>query len=274
MIRHNKYGSKPFDIAVIHGGPGAAGEMAPVALALSSDRGILEPLQTKLSINGQVEELKTVLEKHGDSPLVLIGFSWGAWLSFLFTAQHSDFVKKLILISSAPFEEKYSSDILETRLNRLDKDEREEVQSLVEKLDSPSIQEQNAAFKRFGTMFSKADAYDPIPGKSKNIDYRADIFQNVWGEAAELRGSGKLLSEGRKIQCPVVAIHGDHDPHPAEGVQIPLSKMLKNFKFELLRDCGHKPWIEKKAKCAFYNFLKKELTEEDHLQEEIILEIE
>ena len=43
------YGSAPFNIAVIHGGPGAPGEMAPVARELSSLRGVLEPLQTAVT---------------------------------------------------------------------------------------------------------------------------------------------------------------------------------------------------------------------------------
>ena len=63
---------------------------------------------------------------------------------------------------------------------------------------------------------------------------------------------------GEKIKCPVVAIHGDYDPHPAEGVKKPLLKVVKNFRFILLKNCGHKPWIEQKAKDEFYIILKKE----------------
>ena len=55
-----KYGKAPFSIAVIHGGPGAAGEMAPVANELASSWGILEPLQTAMSLQGQVEELTRI----------------------------------------------------------------------------------------------------------------------------------------------------------------------------------------------------------------------
>jgi len=40
------YGNKPYHVAVIHGGPGAPGEMAPVARELSLSTGVLEPLQT------------------------------------------------------------------------------------------------------------------------------------------------------------------------------------------------------------------------------------
>jgi pimeloyl-ACP methyl ester carboxylesterase len=253
------YGEAPFNVAVIHGGPGAAGEMAPVARELKSGWGVLEPLQTVGSVQGQIEELKTVLEKNGDLPVFLIGFSWGAWLSFIFSANYPTLVKKLILIGSGPFEEKYAERIQETRLSRLSEGERTEVKSLIEILDNPLAKDKNMALARFGALFSKADAYDPIIDESEVIDYDLDIYQSAWKDGAELRRSGKLLRFGKNIKCPVVAIHGDYDPHPAEGVQKPLSTILKNFRFILLENCGHKPWIERQAKGEFFRILEEEL---------------
>lgn len=253
------YGKTPFNVAVIHGGPGAAGEMAPIARELASSWGVLEPLQTAESLKGQTEELKTVLEKNGDLPVFLIGFSWGAWLSFIFAANYPAFVKKLILIGSGPFEEKYATEIQETRLNCLSEEEREEVKSLIEILDNPTAEDKCTAFARFGALFSKADAYDPIVYESEVIDCRVDIFQSVWKEAEGLRRSGELLEYGKQINCPVVAIHGDYDPHPAEGVRKPLSAILKSFRYILLENCGHKPWIERQARDEFYRILKEEL---------------
>ena len=92
------YGQAPFSVAVIHGGPGAGGEMAPVARELASDRSVLEPIQTATSLEGQVAELRAVLEIHGDLPITLIGFSWGAWLSFIVAARYPAIVGKLILV--------------------------------------------------------------------------------------------------------------------------------------------------------------------------------
>ena len=107
---------------------------------------------------------------------------------------------------------------------------------------------------------SKTDSYNPCPGEEEeHIEVRQDIYQGVWPEANELRRSGKLLQLGEKIECPVVAIHGDYDPHPAEGVKEPLSKVVKDFKFILLENCGHTPWIEQIAKNEFYEILKNQL---------------
>jgi len=56
---------------------------------LSNDCGILEPLQTKDSLQGQLEELKKTLDQHADLPVTLIGHSWGAILGYLFIERQS-----------------------------------------------------------------------------------------------------------------------------------------------------------------------------------------
>lgn len=261
MKNLRKYGKPPFSVALIHGGPGAAGEMGPVARELKSDWGVLEPFQTVDSIEGQVQELKTVLEKNGELPLILISFSWGAWLSFIFAANYPAFVRKLILVGNGPFEEKYAVGIQKTRLERLSHKNRKEAESLIRVLNDPAAEDESKIFSRLGELFSKADAYDPVTQKSESVDFRVDIFQRVWKEAKKLRRSGKLLQFGESIKCPVVAIHGDYDPHPAEGVQKPLSSVLKDFRFILLKNCGHKPWIEQKARGEFFRILREELVQ-------------
>jgi pimeloyl-ACP methyl ester carboxylesterase len=247
------YGKAPFEVAVLHGGPGVSGEMAPVAQELSGRWGILEPLQTKMSVEGQVEELKLTLEEMAAAPTIIVGYSWGAWLGFLLAARHPSLVKKLVLVSSGPFEEKYAAKIQKTRLQRLSKKERDDVKFLMARPEDP------LAFGLLGELLSKADFYDPLPIRPEGLELRPEIYRSVWKEAAELRKSRKLLEAAKTIRCPVVAIHGDHDPHPAEGVQKPLTKVLKDFRFILLEKCGHTPWMEKQARDEFFLILKGEL---------------
>ena len=252
------YGNKPLNVAVIHGGPGAPGAMAPVARELSCVGGILEPLQTAITVEGQVEELKDVLENYGNIPLILIGHSWGAWLSYIVAAKHPLLIKKLILISSGPFEEKYAAKIMETRLSRLDVNEKKEALSLLSTLNSNDLT--NNGFARFGELMGKADTYDSLPQNSEVFDgVDSDVYQQVWEQASRLRSSGRLLRLGERIQCPIVAIHGEYDPHPSEGVKDPLSRVIKDFRFILLDECGHCPWIERKARDVFYSILKNEI---------------
>lgn len=259
MENIRKYGKEPFRVTLVHGGPGAPGQMAPVARELSSLWGILEPFQTAMSIRGQVKELKTILEENGDLPMVLVGFSWGAWLAFILTALYPSLIKKLILISSGGFEEKYAQRIGLIRMSRLDNRERREAHLLMDKLAHPLNKDKDKILARMGKLFTKADAYSPMTLETEETEVRFDIHQKVWNEAEEWRRNGKLLKLGAKILCPVVAIHGDYDPHPADGVLNPLSKILKDFQFFLLNNCGHMPWIERETKDEFYSILRKEI---------------
>jgi len=88
MINVRYYGKEPFQVAVIHGGPGAPGSVAAIARELSKNYGVLEPIQTKTSLEGQVLELYGVLMAFGDLPITLIGHSRGAWLAYIITARY------------------------------------------------------------------------------------------------------------------------------------------------------------------------------------------
>ena len=233
--------------------------MAPLARELALRHGVLEPLQTASSIAGQVEELKELLEEGADLPVTLIGHSWGAWLAYIFAARHPGLVKKLVLVSSGGFEDKYAAATQETRLSRLNAEEREEVNGLLELIRRGSTDAGNADFARLGELFFKTDAFDPLPQEPPEVVFDLEIYKQVWGEATVLRRSGKLLEMARGITSPVVAIHGDYDSHPAEGIEKPLTAVLRDFRFILLENCGHKPWIERQARERFFAILEGEL---------------
>jgi len=262
MTTVRSYGDAPFDVAVIHGGPGAAGEVAPVARELASTGGVLEPIQTATSVAGQVAELRAALEAGGDCPVSLVGYSWGAWLSFMLAAEHPTLVRKLVLVSSGPFEQKYVAALQEARTSRLSPAERIELDQILTELGSGQTSNNDRLLARLRGLCSKTDDFDPVqeePEADDAFDLQGRVYQSVWEEAAELRKSGWLLAQAEHIRCPVVAIHGDYDPHPAAGVQEPLSRTLHDFRFILLPQCGHKPWIERRAAAEFYLVLKREL---------------
>ncbi len=162
MKNPRRFGNAPYNITVIHGGPGAIGEMAPVARELASDWGVLEPIQTATSLRGQVEELKAILERNTDLPTILIGFSYGAWLSYIVSASYPSLVKKLILVGSGPFEHEYVEKIQSTRLSRLSREDRAEYESIIRILNNTAAEGKSTAFARLGALASKTDEYDPI----------------------------------------------------------------------------------------------------------------
>lgn len=253
-----QYGSPPFRAALLHGGPGAAGEMKPIAVTLSKEFGVLEFLQTKDSIDGQIKELCEQILSSTNKPVCLIGYSWGAWLAVLFAAKYPDLIKRLILISAGSFDFAYNLDLMNIRLNRLNETERGEAERIISMINSGEIT--TGLFQRFGELMEEADSYKKIPDVSDDtIHLDMNIYEKVWKEADSLRKKGGLLQAIEKIKCPVVAFHGDYDPHPSEGVEIPLKQRIANSKMIKLPRCGHSPWKEEYAKDIFYKKLIEEI---------------
>ncbi len=259
MKSFRKYGRPPFEVVVIHGGPGAQGSMRPVARELAAHWGVLEPLQTAASLEGQVEELGAALHNARSPSSILIGWSWGAMLGFIFAAHHPEMVSKLILVGSAVFEEKYAAQIEERRLNRLGPKQRKDALCLMKALKDPASRDKDGLLRQLGRLFIQTDNLNPMWSDAEAHTVRYSIYQNVWKEAARLRQNLKLLELGKRIECPVVAIHGDYDPHPAEGIRNSLSSVLRDFRFILIKNCGHQPWIENDAKDRFFRILRGEI---------------
>ncbi len=197
MQSYRVYGNSPFSVVVVHGGPGAPGEMKPVAKELSSIFGVIEPLQSANSIDGQIEELKNVIEENTTYPVYLIGWSWGAWLAYLLTAQHQQFVKKLILIGSGPFESSYASGIMKTRLTRLSLPEQARVGELGNLLQSGKVDP--VIFKEFGALMDKADSYSSLPHSPESIEFQPEIYESSFFESRRSEASGRLVHQTR--QC-------------------------------------------------------------------------
>jgi pimeloyl-ACP methyl ester carboxylesterase len=229
--------------------------MAPVARVLSRQSGVLEPLQTASSLEGQVLELGRVLIENAAGPVTLIGHSWGAILGFILAARTEALIGRLIMVGAGVFDERYAGGIMKTRLARLTATERSTVVSLLEDLARSDDEGRDRAFTRLGGLLYKADCYDPLPLDNEVIGGNFTIFRQVWDEAAAMRKSGDLLALASRIRCPVIAIHGSYDPHPAPGVQI-LSGLVPDFRFILLDKCGHYPWVERYACKEFYRLLR------------------
>jgi pimeloyl-ACP methyl ester carboxylesterase len=118
-------------------------------------------MQTSSSVDGQVEELRTAVQSLALPPVVLIGHSW-AWLSCIVAASYPKLLRKLILIGTPPFEEKYVHLIRENRLKRLTHDEQQQFAYLADRLSRAEPGEANVYLAPVGKLAAKADSYDPI----------------------------------------------------------------------------------------------------------------
>lgn len=256
---YRSYGQEPFKAAVVHGGPGAPGSAGGMAQALSDTVGVLEPLQSADSVDGQVEELAQTLVDHADPPVVLVGHSWGAWLVLLTATRHPELVRKLVLVAGGPFEDRYVETMKQRRMERVPEPHRERAQDLLHGLSRPGGLT-DEELSDLDQMLRGTDDYDRLdaPSDPPDFGFQPELHARIWAEAKELRTSGELLRQAGLVKCPVVAVHGDHDPHPAEGIRDPLGKVVSNLRFVLFEKCGHEPWHERHAREPFLDLMRRE----------------
>jgi pimeloyl-ACP methyl ester carboxylesterase len=219
-------------------------------------------MQSKSAVHGLIEELRGQIEQYCAGPAVLIGHSWGAWLSGLTAARYPELVSKLILIGCGPLDEKYVGEIGLRREKNMSREEYAEYKELLLCLDKADTADKDVKLARLGAIAGKADGFDEAEDEQDPADaLPADgsTYALIMPEAAKLRKNGHLLAEFRRIKCPIVIIQGEADPHPAEGVIEPLSDCAVKLKTYALGKCGHTPWKEKHAKAAFYQILFSEI---------------
>ncbi len=252
-------GRGPANTVVVHGGPGAPGSAVGMAQILAETRDVLEPFQTAMTLEGQIQELHSMLLERAALPVTLVGHSWGAMLSFLVAARYPGSVRKLILVASGVFSEAHAGEIMNTRMQRLSPEKKAEAESLLQRMHEPGQTDPNEVMRGFGRLMTEADCFLPLSLDTGCLEYRLDQFQSVWPEMREHRASGALLSQGKSIRCPVVAMHGDYDPHPVPGIRDPLQGVVKDFRMQVLKDCGHYPWLERRARDAFCELMQEEI---------------
>ncbi len=258
MIR--KYGKKPYQIAVIHGGPGDIGSLGVVARTLSSQVGVLEPIQSKFTVWDLVDELEQQLTGAVQEPITLLGHSWGAWLAVLYTTRYPALVKDLILVGSGPFEEHYVPWIEKRRLKNLTSLEQEAFHVLLTKLKDPNTGHKDQLMRELGALVGKTDNVQRVQVENEDsLPLDGNMYTKVWHEAAELRKKGILYDSLCKIHCSVCVLHGQHDPHPLEGVIWPLRRQGIPYELHVFEQCGHAPFQEKFGQKPFYEIVLSRL---------------
>lgn len=246
------YGQGPYKVVLVHGGPGAIGSLKGFAKELNekTNIGVVEAIQSQYSIDELIEELHNQIQGHCSNKITLIGHSWGAWLVALYSAKYPEQVDSTVLVGGGPLEDKYVSEIGMRRVQNLSEEDGALFQRLVNK------QATDEDMKRIPVLFEKSDNYC----LENREDHRADrtdseMHNRVWGEATQLRSSGKLLKTFKKIKSNLFIIQGSDDPHPAKGVIQPLEENGVECETYILEKCGHSPFMEKYAKEKFYEIL-------------------
>lgn len=251
MIDVRHYGTTGPAVFVLHGGPGAPGDVAPLAHALSDRFVVFEPLQrrsggTPLTVATHVEDLRAVVVTESSTPRAIVGHSWGAMLALAFAAEHPDLVETLVLIGCGTFDRASRAEY-ERRLERqLGAKGQAELALIRATAEDPDVQ-----LERAGALIQRATSVAPVAGESNPLRCDARGNHETWSDLLRLHDEGTYPAAFSAIRCPVLMLHGAEDPHPGVLIRDSLTPVLPQLEYVEFPRCGHYPWLELHARDVF-----------------------
>jgi len=252
-LRVRRYGRPGLPAIVLHGGPGAPGSAARLALALAAPLYVLEPWQrwsssVPLTVEQHVADLADVVSQHTpDEKPALVGASWGAMLGLVFASRHPDRISALVLIGCGTFDQRARARLQQVLAQRTTRELKARLAALESEI--PDAAERFAEAHRLSdfiyTYRRAEDADDPI----EQVDLKGHL--ESWNDMVRLQAAGVYPAEFTSIRCPVLMLHGTYDPHPAAMIRDSLEAHVPHLEYHEFEKCGHSPWVEEYARDRF-----------------------
>jgi len=263
-LRTRTFGTFGPVVVVLHGGPAAVGEAAPVARGLADRFRVLEPWQRTsggepLTVERHVADLHALVQSHcEDARPALVGESWGAMLALAYAAAHPESAGPLALIGCGTFDPAARARFQANLEARMDKELQRRIERLAEEYPDPDQRRQ-----RYFKLIEPLYAYELLP--PEDPDEEAEPFDvrahhETWQDMLRLQQEGVYPAAFAAIESPVLMLHGAHDPHPGAMIRDSLKPFLPQLEYRQLERCGHSPWREKHAREEFFTVLKDWLT--------------
>jgi pimeloyl-ACP methyl ester carboxylesterase len=249
-----EYGTGLELVIALHGGPAAAGDVAPLARELGKQFHVLEPFQRgsggqPLTVARHVQDLNDVIqERCGECRPVLVGHSWGAMLALTYAAAHPTGPTGLILIGCGAFSAAARREFaarLEARLTQADREHIAQV--------NHTEADENRRLAAVGRLMTRVYGFDIEEAADDCTAVDAVAYEETWADMVRLQRGGTYPAAFAAVGVPVLMVHGEQDPHPGRLTSQDLRAYIPHLEYRELPRCGHSPWLERQARRDFFD---------------------
>ena len=211
-----------------------------------------------ISIDNFVEDLEGLRQQLHFEKMNLLGHSWGGLLAMNYAIKYPKRIKKLMLVSSFGATSKFIPEFVKNREERRTKEDSTSLANIMESTGfakrAPPVMEQ------FMGLFFKSYFYDQSKYNQLTITFNHKTASNllpIFTLLSKEFSNYDITNKIKKIDFPVLIIHGQNDPVPVKYAY-GLNRIIKKSQLVVIKNCGHFPFVEAKEKfissCA--NFLK------------------
>jgi len=245
-------------LLIVHGGPGLAHDyLFKPFLRLASGRrlvfydqmgsGLSDGFREgeKAGVAELVEELEGVRRAFAPGAVDLAGQSWGADIAVHYAAKYPQHVKKLLLLEPAPGSSEYLPAFQRTILERLTPEDKE---TLAGYGKDPALASDPLLCRKWMDLRFKAYYFDAGRQDLEKLAYfdgpRVEKFFASSAMFGPVLMDFDLYGMMKGIVCPVLIIHGAHDPIPTAAVER-MAHALPNAELRIVGESGHFVHVEK-----------------------------
>lgn len=263
-LYHRTYGTSGPTVFLLHGGPGGAGGMAPLAEELGDGFRIVEPFQrgsgdVPLTVAQHVKDLHRLIESlELERPPGIVGHSWGAMLALAYAAEYPTASGSLALIGCGTFDPVSRGQLVKNREERQSPDFKRRIAEI-----KAEVSDEAERMVLIGPMYSSLDSFDTIQLEIEASPFDATAFQQTWDDMMRSQDKGVYPAAFSAITSPVIMLHGTYDPHPGRMIHANLLPFIPHLEYLEWEKCGHEPWRERAVRRDFIAALRQWLT--DHV---------
>lgn len=251
-----EHGSGPPVVVALHGGPAAAGDIGPLARCLGKRWRVLEPFQRgssdrPLSVATHIQDLDEVIRTRcAETRPLLLGHSWGAMLVLAYAAAHPEKSAGLGLIGCGTFSPGARAELEARRAKRQTPADRELLAGLT------NVEPDNDAAAAAGQRLARVYGHDVDESLVPLVRIDRLAHEETWSDMVRLQSEGVYPASFAGIKVPVLMLHGVVDPHPGLRTSRDLRDYMPQLDYRELPDCGHSPWLERRAAHSFFEILE------------------
>jgi len=246
-------------LVIVHGGPGldhsyflphlnslAAKYKLIFYDQRASGRSSLDVDTTSITIANFVEDLEAIRKHFTIEKMNLLGHSFGGFIVMNYAIKYPENLRSLMLINSNPPTRELfqSASLLDaSRITREDSIKFGEILSSEEMSNGDPVAIEKLMNLSFQRQFFNRDFADSL---NLSITDRFMKSSQLLGNLNNDLVSFDLTNDLRKVTCPSLVIYGDNDAFYLVSDEI-LYETIPNAQNWVIQDCGHFPFIEKKA---------------------------
>lgn len=258
-------------LIVLHGGPGLSHDyLLPQLYKLAEhnfvifydQRGSGKSLETKLdgehiNIHQFVEDLEDLRKSFGFNKFILMGHSWGGLLAMEYAIEHQDHLIGLILLNSAPADDKGQKAFLD-EFELRSKNIQNDIKPFFAYEDFKNLnatQISDLYRKLFSIYF-----YNPEDIKDLTLNFSVESANSSFKVMEEmskkfwLQPGLNLFPSLKGLTIPTFILHGKQEIVPAWTAQ-EIKDAIPHAEIVILDNCDHFPYIEQPSQ--FFSELNK-----------------